>query len=69
MIISFRAEVDTDKDNNFWANAYRMSEVSFIFGVTIGMFAFLTGLVFAARAKRYSSGYTPSAASPAGHGE
>jgi hypothetical protein len=46
-----------------------MSEVSYMFGVTIGMFAFLTGLVFAARAKRYGGGYTPSAASLAGHGE
>jgi hypothetical protein len=69
MIVSRQVAVDTDKDNNFWANAYRMTEVTFIFGVTIGMFVFLTGLVFAARARRYSQGYTPTAASPAGHGE
>jgi hypothetical protein len=37
-----------------------MSEQTFIFGVTIGMFVFLVGIVFAARARRYSQGYTPS---------
>jgi hypothetical protein len=72
MILSYRGATQTDKDNNFWANAYGMAEEAFIFGVTIGMFVFFVGLVFAARAKRYSSGYAPgggSAAAHASHGE
>jgi hypothetical protein len=42
-----------------------MAEQVFIFGVTAGLFAFLTGVVFAARAKRYGQGY----AKTEGHGE
>ncbi|HVX02465.1 MAG TPA: hypothetical protein VHA09_04865 [Nitrososphaera sp.] len=46
-----------------------MAEQMFIFGVTTGMFAFLVGIVFAARARRYSQGYTSStAASSSAHG-
>lgn len=47
-----------------------MAEASFMFAVTTGIFVFLTALVFAARAKRYSAGYSPSAghAEGAGHG-
>jgi hypothetical protein len=37
-----------------------MAEEVFIFGVTTGIFAFLVGVVFAARARRYSQGYTTS---------
>jgi len=48
-----------------------MAEQAFMFGVTIGMFAFFTGLIFAARSRRYSQRYTPGSAAPAGagHGE
>jgi hypothetical protein len=35
-----------------------MAEEVFIFGVTTGIFAFLVGVVFAARARRHSQGYT-----------
>lgn len=69
MIISRRATTQTDKDNNFWPNAYGMAEEAFIFGVTIGVFVFFVGLIFAARAKRYSSGYTPGGSAHASHGE
>jgi hypothetical protein len=37
-----------------------MSEQMFMFAVTAGMFAFLVAIVFGSRAKRYSSGWTPS---------
>lgn len=46
-----------------------MSEELFMFGVTIGMFAILTGIVFGTRAKRYSSGYTPSESQSSHGGE
>lgn len=46
-----------------------MADSAMMFGVTIGVFAFFVGLIFAARARRYSQGYTPGAAAPAGHGE
>ena len=39
----------------------------FMFGVTIGVFVFFVGIIFAARGRRYSKGFTPGAA--AGHGE
>ncbi|HEY3094506.1 MAG TPA: hypothetical protein VGJ42_01980 [Nitrososphaera sp.] len=42
-----------------------MSEEMFMFAVTTGVFAFLVAIVFGARAKRYSSGYTSSG----GHAE
>lgn len=42
-----------------------MAEETFIFAVTTGVFVFLTAIVFGARAKRYSAGYTPSG----GHAE
>lgn len=49
---------------------YGMSESMFIFGVTAGVFAFFVGIIFAARARRYSQGYTSSAtAASSGHGE
>lgn len=70
MIISRLGADQTDKDNNFWANAYGMSEVPIIFGVTIGMFVFFVGLIFAARARRYSQGYSPGGSTAhASHGE
>ena len=70
MIISRLGADQTDKDNNFWANAYGMSEATFIFGVTIGVFVFFVGLIFAARARRYSQGYSPGgSAAHASHGE
>jgi hypothetical protein len=37
-----------------------MAEQMFMFAVTTGIFVFLTAIVFAARAKRYSTGWTPS---------
>ncbi len=46
-----------------------MAEEVFIFGVTTGIFAFLVGVVFAARARRYGQGYTASVEGHAGHGE
>jgi hypothetical protein len=42
-----------------------MAEEVFMFAVTTGIFVFLTAIVFGARAKRYSAGYTPSG----GHAE
>ncbi|WP_158385098.1 hypothetical protein [Candidatus Nitrososphaera evergladensis] len=39
-----------------------MAEEVFIFGVVTGVFAFLVGIVFAARARRYSQGYSSSSA-------
>lgn len=45
-----------------------MTEQLFMYGVTVGVFAFFVGLIFAARARRYSQGYTPAAAAPSGHG-
>lgn len=39
----------------------------FMFAVTIGMFVVLVGIIFGARGRRYSKGFTPGAI--AGHGE
>jgi hypothetical protein len=76
MIISCSAGSNTDKDKTFSQNRiYGMSEQMFIFGVTTGMFVFLVGIVFAARARRYSQGYTSSveahgsSSSGSSHGE
>ncbi|AIC17064.1 hypothetical protein NVIE_027870 [Nitrososphaera viennensis EN76] len=74
MIISCSAGSNTDKDKSFGQNAYGMAEEMFIFGVTTGVFAFLVGIVFAARARRYSQGYKSAAvdahgSSSASHGE
>lgn len=43
-----------------------MAEQLFMFAVTAGIFAFLTAIVFASRAKRYSAGWTPSEGHAAG---
>ncbi len=43
-----------------------MAESAFMFGVVIGMFVVLIGIVFGTRAKRYSAGYAP-AESHGGH--
>jgi hypothetical protein len=37
-----------------------MADSMFMFYVTAGVFAFLVAVLFGARAKRYSAGYTPS---------
>ncbi len=37
-----------------------MADSMFMFAVTAGIFAFLVAIVFGSRAKRYSSGWTPS---------
>ncbi len=37
-----------------------MADLTFMFYVTAGIFAFLVAVVFGARAKRYSAGYTAS---------
>lgn len=42
-----------------------MADSMMMFAVTSGIFAFLAAIVFGARAKRYSSGYTTSG----GHAE
>jgi hypothetical protein len=42
-----------------------MADSMMMFAVTAGIFAFLAAIVFGARAKRYSSGYTSSG----GHAE
>lgn len=60
MIISSGAESNTNKHKASAQNASAMAEEMFIFGVTTGLFAFLTAIVFAARAKRYGQGYTAS---------
>jgi hypothetical protein len=61
MIISSGEQSNSDKDKNFRPNANDMAEQMFIFGVTTGMFVLLVGIVFAARARRHSQGYTSSA--------
>lgn len=46
-----------------------MSESMFMFAVTAGIFVFLAAVLFGARAKRYSSGYSSTAEGRAeGHG-
>ena len=66
MILSRDGILPCDKDIKFRKGLFGdMSEVMFMFTVTAGIFAFLTAIVFAARAKRYSAGYTPSG----GHSE
>ncbi|MGH9991990.1 MAG: hypothetical protein ACREBU_22985 [Nitrososphaera sp.] len=37
-----------------------MADATFMFYTTAGIFAFLVAVVFGARAKRYSAGYTSS---------
>jgi hypothetical protein len=66
MIISLDETLPCDKDIKFQAwLCSDMSEVMFMFTVTAGIFAFLTAIVFGARAKRYSAGNTSSG----GHAE
>jgi hypothetical protein len=66
MIISLDRTLPCDKDIKFQAwLCGDMSEEMFMFAVTTGVFAFLTAIVFGARAKRYSAGYTSSG----GHAE
>jgi hypothetical protein len=42
-----------------------MADAMFMFAVTAGIFVFMVAVVFGARAKRYSAGYTSSG----GHAE
>jgi hypothetical protein len=37
-----------------------MADSMFMFYVTAGIFAFMVAVLFGARGKRYSAGYTPS---------
>ena len=61
MIISLYQTIQFDKDNKFQTRiAGVMSEQIFMFTVTAGIFAFLTAIVFASRARRYSAGWTQS---------
>lgn len=60
MIISRRFSTLTDKDNNFAQNAYRMADSMITYMITTGIFVFLVGILFGARAKRYRSGYKAS---------
>jgi hypothetical protein len=61
MLISLDGTLPCDKDIKFraWLSG-DMSEEMFMFAVTAGVFAFLMAIVFGARSKRYSSGYTSS---------
>jgi len=66
MIISLGRILPCDKDIKFRAwLCGDMAEEMFMFAVTTGIFVFLVAVVFGARAKRYSSGYTSSG----GHAE
>jgi hypothetical protein len=59
MIISLQEMSPCDKDIKFQAwLCCDMAEEMMMFAVTTGIFAFLVAVVFGARAKRYSSGYT-----------
>jgi hypothetical protein len=59
MILSLNAILPCDKDIKFQAwLCYDMADGMMMFAVTTGIFAFLAAIVFGARAKRYSSGYT-----------
>jgi hypothetical protein len=74
MLISCSAQSNSNKDKNLRPNANDMAEQMFIFGVTTGMFVLLVGIVFGARARRYSQGYTSSSVEAHGsanssHGE
>jgi hypothetical protein len=66
MIISLDGTSPCDKDIKFrtWLCG-NMAEEMFMFAVTTGVFVFLTAILFGARAKRYSAGYTASG----GHAE
>ena len=44
-----------------------MADEMIMFAVTIGMFVVLVGIIFGARGRKYSKGFTPGAT--AGHGE
>ncbi len=66
MILSLDGTLPCNKDIKFQAwLCGDMAEEMFMFAVTAGVFAFLVAIVFGARAKRYSSGYTSSG----GHAE
>jgi hypothetical protein len=67
MIISRRAGHDTKSIITFGQTDSDMAEEVFMFGVTIGMFVVLVGIIFGARGRRYSRGFTPGTV--AGHGE
>ena len=66
MILSLDGTSPCDKDIKFqpWL-CDEMAEEMFMFAVTAGIFVFLTAIVFGARAKRYSAGFTSSG----GHAE
>ena len=59
MIISLHESLQSDKDNKFQPRIDGdMADQIFMYAVTAGIFAFLTAIVFASRAKRYSAGMT-----------
>jgi hypothetical protein len=61
MIITFHEMAPCDKDNKIHTKPTGdMADSMFMFYVTAGIFAFLVAVVFGARAKRYSAGYTPA---------
>lgn len=61
MIISWQETSPSDKDIKFQPKIeVEMSDTMLMFAVTTGIFAFLVAIVFGSRAKRYSSGWTPS---------
>lgn len=61
MIISLWWIQPCDKDNKFHKKAvHEMADAMFMFYATAGAFVFLVAILFGARAKRYSSGYSPS---------
>lgn len=69
MIISLDETLPCDKDIKFqsWL-CYDMAEEMMMFAVTTGIFVFLVAVVFGARAKRYSSGYTKAEGHAETHG-
>ncbi|HJS68305.1 MAG TPA: hypothetical protein VJ730_02700 [Nitrososphaera sp.] len=69
MIISLRETLPCDKDIKFqpWLCG-DMADGMMMFAVTTGIFVFLVAVVFGARAKRYSSGYTKAEGHAESHG-
>jgi hypothetical protein len=69
MIISLGETLPCDKDIKCQAwLCGDMADGMIMFAVTTGIFVFLVAVVFGARAKRYSSGYTKAEGHAETHG-
>lgn len=58
MILSRGSKSPMNKNNSLSQFHFSMADSMFMYYVTAGIFAFLTAVVFGARARRYGKGYS-----------